>query len=357
MAASATIGRPLRRELYRTLLSASTSASSGVDSWDGRDSNYEKKQYGELPLIRADDEFLMPAREKRGQAELVEEEDGDEEEFEGELEGEEEGGYSLEDLEAAVNVQQGTASDTSNAATQAQPQRQLKSVHQQRKIGIPASIRHVAVLVSSDSAEFSNKLSVAKKLWVRVPEGGKKSDKDKPEEGSSSSSSSTMGCGLSRRGLLFVPKMHDVKQAMGMLGFMGLSKQVRDLQQILGVEAGEKQEATKRWERVGYKGGKGSKKQQEKEKELEQAGESSTEQLVLRAARSKLGAASRLGGGEEGALEREGEGDRELYIVPVSGMRGLHLQDVESVIITVPPKSMDEYVMWVMFRGLYLYMV
>ena len=67
-----------------------------------------------------------------------------------------------------------------------------------RKIGIPASIRHVCVLVSSDSAEFSNKLSVAKKLWVRETGTGK-------EEGS-------LGCGHSRRGLLFVPKMHDVKQ-------------------------------------------------------------------------------------------------------------------------------------------------
>ena len=34
---------------------------------------------------------------------------------------------------------------------------------------------------------------------------------------------------------------------------------------------------------------------------------------------------------------------RDLFVLPVSGARGLHLQDIEHVLILSPPKTMDEY--------------
>ena len=34
---------------------------------------------------------------------------------------------------------------------------------------------------------------------------------------------------------------------------------------------------------------------------------------------------------------------RELFVAPVSGSRGLHLQDIEYVLVLSPPRTMDEY--------------
>ena len=95
--------------------------------------------------------------------------------------------------------------------------------------------------------------------------------------------------------------------------------------------------------------------------------------LILRAARSRLGATSRLkdassareiladtvpatagagagvgvgAGGGGGTRVTPGPGpvnNRELFVAPVSGSRGLHLQDIEYVMILSPPRTMDEY--------------
>ena len=107
VAASATIGRPLRRELYRVLLSGDVGSGG-------------EKRYGELPLIRADDEFLMPARRvDTGQEEEEEEEEVQEEEEDSGA------GYSLEDLESAVEASQGAVSEAPA---------KIKSVHQVRDL-------------------------------------------------------------------------------------------------------------------------------------------------------------------------------------------------------------------------------
>ena len=34
---------------------------------------------------------------------------------------------------------------------------------------------------------------------------------------------------------------------------------------------------------------------------------------------------------------------RDLFVIPMSGTRGLHIRDVEYVLITSPPRTMDEY--------------
>lgn len=139
-----------------------------------------------------------------------------------------------------------------------------------------------------------------------------------------------------KRGLLFVPRTEDVKHAMGMLSFWGMDE-IRDLQQILGINQAPSATHNKKGKPFGRKG-------------REEGGRvasnipvmrTSTLGLVERAAATKLGAASRLD--SEDPVAQNSQSERELYIMPVSGMRGLHLQDVEYVIVTVPPKTMDEY--------------
>ena len=80
--------------------------------------------------------------------------------------------------------------------------------------------------------------------------------------------------------------------------------------------------------------------------------------MVKRAAQSKLGVLSQLevvgeGRGsslsssslsnEEGENDGSGERERELFVIPLSGTRGLHIRDVEFVVMTAPPRTMDEY--------------
>ena len=40
---------------------------------------------------------------------------------------------------------------------------------------------------------------------------------------------------------------------------------------------------------------------------------------------------------------QEEENERQLFVVPVSGTRGLHIRDVSVVFVLQPPRSMDEY--------------
>jgi superfamily II DNA/RNA helicase len=71
-------------------------------------------------------------------------------------------------------------------------------------------------------------------------------------------------------------------------------------------------------------------------------------ELIAKAATTRIGAAARLDN-EETLLQdtssssSSSSAQRDLFVVPVSGTRGLHVQDVEYVIILSPPKTMDEY--------------
>lgn len=132
------------------------------------------------------------------------------------------------------------------------------------------------------------------------------------------------------RGIVFVPSSDDVKQAIGyplytlainsklhylrlsrVLQFWGV-KEAHNLQKTLGIYS---------------------------EKPLRGEGRAvpsaSSSDLISRAVNSGVGASASL----QIAKGRE----KELFVIPVSGSRGLHIQKVEYVIILRPPTTMDEY--------------
>lgn len=63
-----------------------------------------------------------------------------------------------------------------------------------------------------------------------------------------------------------------------------------------------------------------------------------SEEMISKALQNRIGSSANLEITEQPAIE-----DRELFVVPVSGTRGLHLKDVGVIYILSPPKTMDEY--------------
>jgi superfamily II DNA/RNA helicase len=115
-----------------------------------------------------------------------------------------------------------------------------------------------------------------------------------------------------RRALLFVPSADDVKSLVGMLRFWGLSECV-DLQVALGLASSSDDRAAK---------------------------VPTAEEVISRAQQSRLGSPSTSAAPSSAP---SGGDRRELFVAPVSGTRGLHLQDVDYVFLTHVPRSMDEY--------------
>ena len=297
VAASATIGRPMRRELYRLLLGGAERSPNNA---------------GELPIIRSRDEGVVIQAPVKKEEE--EKDDDDEAILNSIKEAMSEEGQNDEmyDLESLMMEQFGTPTEAEPSSTSSKETTLVSGKKQGRAISIPESIRHICILMQEDTDQISTKLSVAQKLWNRPP------------------------MDQAKRGLLFVPKTEDVKHAMGMLNFWGMDE-IRDLQQILGINQTPSATHNKKGKPCGRKGREEGGKVARNIPVMR----TSTLDLVERAASTKLGAASRLDSEELSIPEAESE--RELYIMPVSGMRGLHLQDVEYVIVTVPPKTMDEY--------------
>jgi hypothetical protein len=73
-----------------------------------------------------------------------------------------------------------------------------------RVVGIPSTIRHIAVLDSKESDNLSGKLALLKDKWMHHKE--------------------------MKRAILFVPTSDDVLQVVNMLKFWGLADEVVDLQ-------------------------------------------------------------------------------------------------------------------------------
>ena len=150
-----------------------------------------------------------------------------------------------------------------------------------RRVSIPASIEHRVVMSEGDSDQLTGKLATAKEVWRSAK---------------------------ARRGILFVPSAEDVKQVVGVLQFWGV-REAADLQQSLGISS--------------PKPIKGS----------APARMASSGELISRAVESGIGSVSRIAGAVEG---------RELFVLPVSGARGLHIQDAQLVLVLTPPHTMDE---------------
>ena len=268
VAASATVGRPLRRDLYKLLQGG--------------------EEFGDLTVLRP---AVDEAEEKPIRIKAVKE-----------------GAESVSDLELLLESTMGSGKQSGGKAQSGST----------RKVGIPTGIRHVAVLTRDDSNELNRKVVAAKEKWVGE-------------------------CKEAKRGMLFVPRPDDVKQIVGMLQFWGVTE-AQNLQETLGIEVDselhQKMPAYKKRDIAANNiitnkpapVVKGAKSVEEK------AGESA--ELIVRAAKSRLGATSRLMEGLSDASVGRG---RDLFVLPVSGSRGLHLQDIEYVVVLQPPKTMDEY--------------
>lgn len=174
-----------------------------------------------------------------------------------------------------------------------------------REVGIPSCITHVAILDSQESTELSTKLAIAKAQWLRRRAAG------------------------GRRGLLFVPLPVDVGQTLGVLHFWGV-KEAKSLLTSLGIDSAMDREV----DGVGV-GGRPRSWQAP-------APRPTTEDLVRAAVRSGLGSSwtSAVSSQESDVGE---DAAAALFVCPVSGSRGLHLQDVDTVVILRPPRTMDEY--------------
>lgn len=178
------------------------------------------------------------------------------------------------------------------------------SLKSKRKIGIPDSISHTAVLDSDSSSKeadgLGSKAAIAKSFWV-----------DNPQY---------------KRGIVFVRHTDEVKQVSGMLRFWGL-KETKDLQQMLGLEISKKPTAKKLL-------GKG---RIVKQSFVDLPAVSSSEKSNSLIANAMT---SGIGSGSNSAIKTS---ERDLFVVPASGTRGLHIQDIDVVLILQPPATMDEY--------------
>lgn len=293
VAASATVGRALRRELYR-LLQGGGARSSGSKENAG--------MQGELPVIRPGGGSEDGA-EPEGQS----------------------GGFT-------------------------------------RKVGIPTSITHRCVLVQDASSELSTKLAAAKKMWTAALGAA---------PSSAAGGAAGTGARQPERGLLFVPQSADLQQVLGMLSYWGV-KEATNLQRALGIEAlrpVSRYLGQKRYRRAGEpkprEGDRRSERDadgdEEGREEEEDAGQGAagvkkftSAEMVMLAASNKIGSAARaessLRTGTKVAVPTvlpdntsEPASGRQLFVVPVSGTRGLHIQDVEVIYILQPPRTMDEY--------------
>jgi superfamily II DNA/RNA helicase len=265
VAASATVGRQLRRDLFKLLEGG--------------------EEFGDLTVIRP----------------VVEEEVGS------------------SSSKHSVEVDE-TGDDNSSSKSPSTRSGSKAQSGSTRKVGIPTDIRHVAVLTRDDSIELNRKVVAAKEKWVGE-------------------------CVNANRGLLFVPRPDDIKQILGMLQFWGV-KEAQNLQETLGIEvdseAHQKMTIQQKRNLAYNKPSPAAVPASVPVPKTVEAKASESAELILRAARSRLGATSRSAVGTNTAGEKV-EAGRELFVLPVSGSRGLHLQDVEYVIILQPPKTMDEY--------------
>lgn len=267
VAASATVGRPLRRDLFKLL-------QGGED-------------YGDLTVLRPVVDEVAEKQPVRMKA-LVKE-----------------AGDSVSDLELLLESTMGSGSKSGSKAQSGST----------RKVGIPTGIRHVAVLTRDDSNELNRKVVAAKEKWVGE-------------------------CSKAKRGLLFVPRPDDVKQIVGKLQFWGV-KEAQNLQETLGIEVdSEMHQKMPSYQKKSLAASRPA-PSINKEKSLEDKANESAD-LIVRAAKSRLGATSRTIEGLTVASSSD-DSARELFVLPVSGSRGLHLQDIEYVVVLQPPKTMDEY--------------
>ena len=134
---------------------------------------------------------------------------------------------------------------------------------------------------------------------------------------------------------------------MGILKFWGIPE-AKNLQSVLGITIKKKAEAMTKKMRNDSKNNKNNPRKINVVMDTEDGDEKSIDYFISRAARSKIGSTARLqnniddddnNNNNNTDMTSNNNDDKvrksELFIAPVSGMRGLHLQDVEYVLILV----------------------
>lgn len=159
-----------------------------------------------------------------------------------------------------------------------------------RQISIPPSIGHVIIPSNNEKRSLPSKLMAIKKYWA-------------PKDGTKPF----------RRGILFVPKAEDVDGAVNMLRFWKVPEAF-SLLATFGLEQVS----------IGHA-----------DKVLDTVQAEPIKHLMTEAQKHGIGTA--------GSALSEANERSVLYVAPLSGTRGLHVQDIDVVFVTDPPRTMDEY--------------
>lgn len=226
--ASATVGRPLRREMYRLLspLTFDASSEETVGTYGGQ-----------FPVIRPSELQAVDLGKQH-------EESGRRKKLYKLGLGDHNGSFRVDDGELHT-----------------------------RYVSIPPHIRHLIVVDGDDESSLARRLSILQQQMK-------------------------LAAAKTRKVLLFIPQAEDLTKAMSILKFWGL----HDLHSITS---------------------------------------------------ARQGAPSTDGSGGSGIVEKTNEkgGDVveensprvKMVVAPFSGTRGLHLPDIDTVLVSQPPKTMDEY--------------
>ena len=229
-----------------------------------------------------------------------------------------------------------------------------------RFVSVPATITHRCILMDCETNDLSQKLTKIKEVWSALT-STTTSTTTSPVDGSDSSSGS-------HRGILFVPSSSDVKQTVGMLNFFGV-KECKDLQALLGLTSVKPTAGAAHTKKDGSSSGSrklienADNDDDEDDSDSRDHGSNSSgsgkavstrpdrPDMITLAQQNRLGSTSLITPIHDPDTSPTTEGHNsdhplntnELFVAPVSGTRGLHLQDIEYVFITHAPKTMDEY--------------
>ena len=175
-----------------------------------------------------------------------------------------------------------------------------------RAVSIPKSIQHEVVMFEVDddtSNSVNQKLGLTKERFLKDS---------------------------TQRTLLFVPTINDVEESVGMLNFWGVK--ALNIQNMLGITSHTNRPRTSKGNNSN------NNNRNSNDGRLTNTG-ISFDKMINNAAQNRVGTASKLSHSD---TNNQSDNDM-LYVASFTGTRGLHLEDIELVVITEPPHTMDEY--------------
>ena len=206
-----------------------------------------------------------------------------------------------------------------------------------------------------ETDDLSQKLTKIKEVWSALTSTATTSTTTSSEDVTDNNSGS-------HRGILFVPSSSDVKQTVGMLNFFGV-KECKDLQALLGLTSVKPTAGSAHNKKDGSGSSVNRKLIRNANNDADEDDSDSIDSrkavsmrpdrpdMITLAQQNRLGSTSLISPIHNPDAHPTTDGHNsdlsvntnELFVAPVSGTRGLHLQDIEYVFITHAPKTMDEY--------------